>query len=79
MMDEMAKTLARRRAAAENKDVVSNQQVSLFRVFYVSVMLYVNVYHQRDDGLSIFWNFERLFRRLDEHCLMSENESFYFV
>jgi hypothetical protein len=33
MMDEMAKTLARRRAAAENKDVV--QQVSPFRIFIV--------------------------------------------
>jgi hypothetical protein len=30
MMDEMAKTLARRRAAAENKDVVQQVSFSFF-------------------------------------------------
>lgn len=30
MMDEMAKTLARRRAAAENKDVSGGSMVNLF-------------------------------------------------
>jgi hypothetical protein len=39
MMDEMAKTLARRRAAAENKDVV--QQVSIFTY---DLVLYVRMF-----------------------------------
>lgn len=39
MMDEMAKTLARRRAAAENKEVPTVQQVSIIS-HYVQTQLF---------------------------------------